>query len=124
MPSVPRSEFYMKEQQEITQKILNILGIDENNQYVYLYDISRDTELQNKIYKLVPDIKRYYSASSWGVFNKTDYVHDHKYLNIARAVLVHSGYRVISKQTTKVIDNTSRSTQRYLIEKIENTSNI
>ena len=58
----PRSEIYKKQQDEITDKIINILELDANNSIV-LYYLDDDIDKQNKILELIPDIKKYFSWS-------------------------------------------------------------
>ncbi len=55
-----KSELYQKEQNDIIDKIIEILNLDENNQ-VTLYSLDNDISKQNKIMSLIPDIRKYYS---------------------------------------------------------------
>jgi hypothetical protein len=55
-----KSELYKKEQEEITDKIINILGLDDKNSTI-LYNLDNNKDKQNKILELIPDIKKYYS---------------------------------------------------------------
>ena len=55
-----KSELYAKEQEEIVNKIVCIL--DLNNKKIYtLYELDNNTEIQEKIMALIPEIRKYYS---------------------------------------------------------------
>lgn len=58
-----KSDLYKKEQADITDKIIDILELDNNNAII-LYHLDNDIQKQNKIMNLVPDIKKYYTFSS------------------------------------------------------------
>lgn len=57
-----KSKEYKEEQYKILNKIINILNINDNNNYLILYELDNNIELQNKILELVPDIKKYFSV--------------------------------------------------------------
>ena len=58
-----KSLLYKKEQDEITDKIINILELDEKNSII-LYDLDNDKTKQDKILELIPEIRNYYSFST------------------------------------------------------------
>lgn len=58
-----KSELYKKEQADITDKIIGILELDDNNTTI-LYYLDSDKTKQDKIMNLVPDIRKYYSFTS------------------------------------------------------------
>jgi hypothetical protein len=55
-----KSELYAKEQEEIINRIVRIL--DLNNKKIYtLYELDNNTEIQETIMELIPEIRKYYS---------------------------------------------------------------
>lgn len=61
-----KTELYKNEQHQIIEKLINILDLNENNSCV-LYEIDNDQNKLEEIYKLIPDIRKYFSYSSiWG----------------------------------------------------------
>jgi len=60
---VRRSEKFVKEQNDIIDKIIGILELDVKNSCV-LYHLDNDKNKQNKIFELIPDIKKYFSSST------------------------------------------------------------
>lgn len=55
-----KSELYKKEQEEMCDKIIEILDLPETNT-ITLYELDNDKEKQKKIIELIPDIRKYFS---------------------------------------------------------------
>lgn len=52
-----KSELYKKEQDDITDKIISILDLE--NKHIYtLYELDQNTEIQTQIMKLIPEIRK------------------------------------------------------------------
>ena len=58
-----KSILYKKEQDELVDKIINILELDNENSII-LYNLDNDKIKQNKILELIPEIRKYYSFST------------------------------------------------------------
>ena len=58
-----KSELYKKEQEEICDKIVEILDLSETNT-ITLYELDNDKEKQKKIIELIPEIRKYFSFNS------------------------------------------------------------
>ena len=56
------SEKYQTEREEMCNKIISILELDENKSFL-LCELDNDTEKQNKILELKDDIQKYFSVS-------------------------------------------------------------
>ena len=55
-----KSELYKKEQEEIVDKIISILDL-ENNNIINLCDLDNEYDKQKQIIELIPEIRKYYS---------------------------------------------------------------
>ena len=55
-----KSELYKKEQNEIIDKIIQILDLENKNTYT-LYELDKDKEIQKQIMGLIPEIRKYFS---------------------------------------------------------------
>lgn len=56
-----KKEVYGKDQEEIIDKIINIVFPDENKKKeITLYELDNDKEKQEEIMKLIPDIRNYH----------------------------------------------------------------
>lgn len=58
-----KSILYKKEQDGLVDKIINILELDNENSII-LYNLDNDQIKQDRILKLIPEIRKYYSFSS------------------------------------------------------------
>ena len=58
-----KSILYKNEQDEIINKIINILNLDNENSII-LYDLDNDKNKQDEILELIPEIRKYYSFST------------------------------------------------------------
>ena len=58
-----KSELYKKEQEEIIDKIITILDL-ENNKIYTLYELDKNAEIQNKIMELIPEIRKWFSFNN------------------------------------------------------------
>ena len=55
-----KSELYKKEQEEIVDKVISILDLENRTEYT-LYELDKNEEIQKKIMELIPEIRKYYS---------------------------------------------------------------
>ena len=58
-----KSILYRQEQEEIIEKIIDILQLDENDSII-LYYLDNDNEKQSRILALIPDIRKFFSFST------------------------------------------------------------
>ena len=58
-----KSELYKKEQDEIIEKIITILELENKNTYT-LYELDKNEEMQNKIMELIPEIRKWFSFNN------------------------------------------------------------
>ena len=55
-----KTELYKKEQENIVDEIITILELDDNNT-ITLYELDNDKNKREKIMKLIPKIRKYFS---------------------------------------------------------------
>jgi hypothetical protein len=58
-----KSELYKKEQEEIVDKIITILNLENKTEYT-LYELDKNEEIQKKIMELIPEIRKYYAFNN------------------------------------------------------------
>ena len=58
-----KSILYRQEQEEIIEKIIDILQLDDNSS-ITLYDLDTDKDKQDKIMNMIPDIRKFFSFST------------------------------------------------------------
>ena len=103
--SVAKKVYFQKEQREIYDKIIGILGLTKENNTFTLYDLSKTPEKIQQILELKEDIAKYFSAGKWICFTKEGYNSDKEHIVLIRNIL-------------KVLNvNYTVDTVRYKIEK-------
>ena len=58
-----KSELYKKEQDDITDKIISILDLENKNTYT-LYELDQNEEIQTQIMKLIPEIRKWFAFNN------------------------------------------------------------
>lgn len=58
-----KSELYKKEQEEIVDKIIKILDLENKTEYT-LYELDKNEEIQKQIMVLIPEIRKYYAFNN------------------------------------------------------------
>lgn len=58
-----KSELYKKEQEEIVDKIVKILDLENKTEYT-LYELDKNEEIQKQIMELIPEIRKYYAFNN------------------------------------------------------------
>ena len=109
-----KSELYKKEQEEITDKIINILELNDNS--ILLYNLDNDKIKQDKLLELIPDIRKYYSFTSSIGASEPDKA-KRSYLSIIRQI-TKSKYNMLScDYRIKEDDKEDIRTKKYLFIK-------
>ena len=96
---------YINEQKEIAKKILDIIGINENNNMISLTKLDENIELQNSILNLEPEIKKYFLASKFSFINNVARDYKRKYLAIIKSIMKTMKIRMSSSILTTKIDD-------------------
>jgi hypothetical protein len=106
------SEKYQTEREDICNKILNILEL--NNGTFLLYDLDNDIEKQNKLLDMKEEIQKYFACSTISSF-KPNFDCKRPYLNIVRSILRQQNYTFIGNDFTIKIENVPKKTIKYVI---------
>jgi hypothetical protein len=63
-----KKQQYVEERSNFINDLNKLIGVNEKNNYVYLYDLENNNDLQEKIINLVPEIKKLHKCGAWGYF--------------------------------------------------------
>ena len=64
-----KKEMYNEEREKIIQELNKILGVDENNNYVYKCEIETNKEFENYIKEHMIEIRKMWKTGLWGYFS-------------------------------------------------------
>lgn len=94
MPMRLKSELYKKEQEEIVDKIIHILDLENKNTYT-LYGLDGNKELQVKIMELIPEIRKWFAFNGIKAVGNPSKI-KRPWLSIIKH-LIKSKYNIVSK---------------------------
>lgn len=100
---VKLSDKYQNEREEICNKLIEILQLDENNNFL-LYDLEEDTNKQQNILEMKEEIKKYFAVSCISSF-KPNFKCKRPYLNIVRSILRQQNYTFEGSDYSLKFDN-------------------
>lgn len=110
-----KQELYRTEQDDILQKIMDILELDKENS-ITLYELDKNLEKQQNILSLLPNIRKYFSLSFVkGVKNPK--LLKRPWLSIIKQLL-KKNYSIISTDFRMVINDNKIRTKKYIFIKI------
>ena len=83
---IHKYRLYQQEQQNILDRLENILDFTEDRKVVSLYDLDNDNDKQRRILDLLPDVRKYFALSKSNVVNYPD-TYQRPYSSIIRILL-------------------------------------
>jgi hypothetical protein len=108
------SEKYQTEREEICNKIITILDLKEDKNFL-LCELDNDIEKQQKILELKEEIQKYFACSTISSF-KPNFICKRPYLNIIRSILRQQKFIVEGKDIElKMENNLYKRTMLYKI---------
>ena len=112
-----KSELYKKEQEEIVDKIITILDLENKKEYT-LYELDKNEEIQKKIMELIPEIRKYYSFNGIKAVGEPNKI-KRPWLSIIKH-LIKQKYNMVSLDYHFTEDGNHIRTQKYCFELIMN----
>ena len=88
-----KSELYKKEQEEIVDKIIGILDLENKKTYT-LYELDNNKEIQKQIMELIPEIRKWFSFNGMKAVGDPDKI-KRPWLSIIKH-LIKSKYNMVS----------------------------
>jgi hypothetical protein len=110
-----KSELYKKEQDEIVDKIISILDLENKTEYT-LYELDQNEEIQKKIMELIPEIRKYYSFNGIKAVGEPTKI-KRPWLSIIKH-LIKQKYTMVSLDYHFTEDGNHIRTQKYCFELI------
>jgi hypothetical protein len=108
---------YASERQNLIEKLNKLMGLNDTNNSVFLYELERNEELKNEVEKMLPDIKKYFKYGNWGYFSNDPSKCHENHIALIRAIYNDCDYDVISKLKTHTFDNIKKQYTLMLVYK-------
>ena len=112
-----KSELYKKQQYELSQKIIDTLELDENNQII-LYHLDNDKKKIDKIMALIPELRKYFSFNNIRGLENPD-VSKRPYLSIIKQITKLTHTLTTKDKHLTINDKPIRSRLLIFTKKIE-----
>jgi hypothetical protein len=106
-----KSELYKKEQEEIVDKIIYILDLENKTEYT-LYELDKNEEIQNKIMELIPEIRKWFSFNNMKAVGEPS-KRKRPWLSIIKH-LIKSKYKMVSLDYHFTEEGNHIRTQKYM----------
>jgi hypothetical protein len=110
-----KSELYKKEQEEIVDKIIKILDLENKTEYT-LYELDKNEDIQKKLMELIPEIRKYYSFNGIKAVGEPNKI-KRPWLSIIKH-LIKKKYNMVSLDYHFTEDGNHIRTQKYCFDKI------
>lgn len=108
---------YIKEREEMISKLNKLIGIDEKNNSVFLYELENNPVLKGEIESMLDDIKKYHKYGHWGYFSNDDKQGKGNVIGLMRAIYSDNDYEILSKMKTMTFDNIKKQYTQLLFYK-------
>lgn len=106
-----KSELYKKEQEEIVDKIVKILDLENKTEYT-LYELDKNEEVQKQIMELIPEIRKWFSFNNMKAVGEPS-KRKRPWLCIIKQ-LIKLKYNIVSSDCRLIIDGVEIRTHKYL----------
>jgi hypothetical protein len=110
-----KSELYKKEQDDVINKIINILDLGNKNSYT-LYELDKNEEIQHKIMELIPEIRKWFSFNNMKAVGEPERI-KRPWLSIVKHLL-KSKYTIENKEHQFKINEKWIKSPMYIFTKI------
>ena len=110
-----KSELYKKEQDDITEKIISILDLENKHTYT-LYELDNNKEVQKQIMELIPEIRKWYAFNNMKAVGEPD-KRKRPWLSIIKNLL-KSKYTIENKEQQFKINEKWIKSPIYIFTKV------
>lgn len=115
MGAIPKLTKYKIERNEVLNKIMEILGITDDNMKFYLWDLENSDTKKESIMELKDNISEYFTSKTSSIFRKADNETKRPYLSLIRLVFKQMGYEIVVTGKSIKRNDISFKTSAYLI---------
>ena len=103
-----KKQQYSKEREELIQQLNNIIGIDDKKNYVYLYDLEHNEEINNYIKNNIDTIKTIFKTGSFGYFSNDKSRGKGNTIGLVRSLYTDCDYDITSKLKVNTFNNVKK----------------
>jgi hypothetical protein len=100
-----KKELYQKERIDIIKELNEIIGVNENNNGIYLYELEKNNKIKEYIKNNLKRIRKYHKTGTWGYFSNDLLKGKGNEIGLLRTLYIDNDYDVVSKLKMNNFDN-------------------
>lgn len=111
-----KKDLYSTERLDVLNKLNKIININDDNKIINPYNLDNDIEIQNQIFSLIPDIKKFFKYGAFPYFCRKEY-NNRQYLSLIKSIYKDMGFNIVSTQKSILIDGVKKVGLIYVVVK-------
>lgn len=112
-----KKQQFVKEREELVGKLNNIIGIDEKKNYVYLYDLENNKEVNEFVKNNIQNIKTYFKTGNWGYFSNDISRGKDNTIGLIRTLYTDCDYEINSKLKVNTFNEIKKQYTQLIFNK-------
>jgi hypothetical protein len=112
-----KKELYKKERNEIIKELNEIIGINENNNGIFLYELEKNEKIKEYIKNNIKRIRKYHKTGTWGYFSNDLLKGKGKEIGLLRTLYIDNDYDILSKLKMNNFDNIKKQYTQLIFYK-------
>ena len=115
-----KAQIYKEERRKIILELEKLIGLNEINRGVLLYNLEHNKQLKEYLKQNIPDIKKYYKCGTWNYFvnQHTKEGEEISEISLLRAIFKDENYEIISRKKIKLMDGIKKHMTNLIFLKL------
>ena len=116
-----KAQIYKEERRKIILELEKLIGLNEINRGVLLYNLEHNKQLKEYLKQNIPDIKKYYKCGTWNYFvnQHTKEGEELSEISLLKAIFKDENYEIISRRK-KMPNKDGENKQQTLVFFLKN----
>lgn len=103
-----KKEQFARERSDLIEQLNKIIGIDDKKNYVYLYDLEHNEEIDKYIKNNIDIIKTIFKTGSFGYFSNDKSRGKDNSIGLIRSIYTDCDYQITSKLKVNTFNNVKK----------------
>ncbi len=103
-----KKQQFVEERKDFIDKLNKLIGIDDKNNQVYLYDLENNIEIKNFIVENDTNIKKIFKTGGWGYYSNDESRGKNNITGLIRTIYYDCDYEISNKLKTNTFNNVKK----------------
>jgi hypothetical protein len=112
-----KKELYQKERDELIKELNEIIGINENNNGIFLYELEKNEKIKHYIKNNMEKIRKFHKTGTWGYFSNDLLKGKGNEIGLIRTLYIDNDYDILSKLKMNNFDNIKKQYTQLIFYK-------